>query len=145
MTAIADAAALVERVTSDWASDVDSDVVWSGDYEGRRGVRVRQQARDFTTVWFDVGQRTLGVEAYVLPSPPSGREEVFRYCLSRNAGARRVHFSLDRHGDLVLTGRVPIGHLDGHEMELLLGEIYQLVELTFRRLVAVGFMREKSP
>ena len=94
---------------------------------------------------FDVGQRTLGVEAYVLPSPPSSREEVFRYCLSRNAGARRVHFALDRHGDLILTGRVPIGHLDGHEMELLLGEIYQLVELTFRRLVAVGFMREKSP
>jgi hypothetical protein len=98
---------LVEVVTDAWAADPESDVVWSGDHEGRRGVRMRQTVRDFTTVWFDTGERTVTVEAFVLPVPPHARTEVFRQALVRNAGTRRVHFALDRHGDLVVTGRIP--------------------------------------
>jgi len=41
---------LVEEVTGDWAADPGSDVVWAGDPEGRRGVRLRQRVRDFTAV-----------------------------------------------------------------------------------------------
>ena len=138
------AVALLERVTEAWVADAESDVVWSDDFEGRRGVRMRQQIRDFTTVWFEVGQRTVAVEAYVLPSPPSRREEVFRQCLVRNAGVRRIHFALDRDGDVVLVGRIPLAELDEEELELALGEVYDLVERSFRPLVTAAFAREKE-
>jgi hypothetical protein len=135
---------LLVRITEGWVSDSESDVVWSGDFEGRRGVRMRQQVRDFTTVWFVVGQRTIAVEAYVLPSPPARREEVFRQCLVRNAGVRRIHFALDRDGDIVLVGRIPLAEVDEQELELALGEVYELVERSFRSLVRTAFAREKE-
>jgi len=138
------ATALLEAITAGWVSDEVSDVVWTGDFEGRRGVRMRQQVRDFTTVWFEVGQRTIAIEAYVLPSPPSRREEVFRQCLVRNAGVRRIHFALDRDGDVVLVGRIPLGEVTEEELEITLGEVYDLVERSFRPLVRAAFSREKE-
>lgn len=137
-------AALVEAVADRWAGDPDGDVVWSGDHEGRRGVRMRQTVRDFTTVWFAVGERFVSVEAYVLPSPPSGREEVFRQCLVRNASTRRMRFALDADGDVVLVGRIPVSEVDAEALDLVLGEIYELVEVSFRPLVRAAFPREKK-
>lgn len=135
---------IVRAVTSAWVADPESDVVWSGDHEGRRGVRMAQRVRDFTTVWFSVGDRTVRVEAYVVPSPPGGREEVFRQCLARNRGTRRVRFALDAHGDVVLMAAIPVGEVDETELELVLGEIYELIEVSFRPLVRAGFAREKT-
>lgn len=136
--------ALVDRVTQGWLDDPESDVVWAGDHEGRRGVRMRQTVRDFTTVWFDVGDRTVAVEAYVLPAPRFSKDEVYRQALVRNSGTRRIHFALDRLGDLVLVGRIPVDELTVEELELTLGEIYELVEVSFRGFVAAGFAREKE-
>jgi hypothetical protein len=135
---------LVRAVTDAWAEDAEGDVVWSGDHEGRRGVRMRQTVRDFTTVWFGVGDRSLTVEAYVLPGPPFNREEVFRQALARSFSTRRMHFALDPDGDLVLVGRVPVAEVTEEELELLLGEVYDAIEVAFKPLVRLGFSREKS-
>jgi hypothetical protein len=35
---------------------------------------------------------------------------------------RRLHLALDRRGDLVLVGRVPVAEVSEAELELLLGE-----------------------
>ena len=105
---------------------------------------MRQTVRDFTTVWFAVGDRTVSIEAYVLPAPPFRREEVYRQALVRNAGRRRIHFALDRHGDLVLVGRIPLAEMTDEELELALGEVYELVEVSFPALVAAAFGREKE-
>ena len=75
---------LVTTVTRAWVEDPDSAVVWSGEYEGRLGIRMSQQSRDYTTVWFDVGERTVGLEAYLLPAPPRNAAEVHRQALIRN-------------------------------------------------------------
>ncbi len=135
---------LVAAVTDRWRDDPESAVVWAGDHEGRRGVRMRQTVRDFTTVWFSVGDRTLSVEAYVMPSPPFHREEVFRQALVRNATTRRAHFALDREGDVVLRARVPIEEVTDHELELLLGEVYESIEVAWPALSAAAFTREKD-
>jgi len=136
--------AVVDRVTTGWLDDPESDVVWTGDHEGRRGVRMRQTVRDFTTVWFAVGDRTVAIEAYVLPAPRFRKDEVYRQALTRNFGNRRIYFALDRLGDLVLVGRIPVDELTVEELELALGEVYELVEVSFRGLVAAGFAREKE-
>lgn len=136
---------LLNEVTEGWVADPDGDVVWAGDYEGRRGVRVRLDSGDLSTVWFEVGDRTLRVEAYILPpSPADRREEVYRQCLARNLGGRRLHLALDHHGDVVLVGRVPITEVDVEEMELLLGEAHEGLEIARPALARAAFEREKN-
>jgi len=136
--------ALLTEVTEGWVADREGDVVWAGDHEGRRGVRMKQTVRDFTTVWFGVGERTLSVEAGVLPQPRTGHEEVFRQCLLRNGKTRRIHFALDPDGEVVLLGRVPLEEVTAVELELLLGEVWELVEVSFPPLVHAAFGREKE-
>jgi hypothetical protein len=134
---------LLEAVTEGWEADPESDVVWAGDHEGRRGVRMRQTVRESTTVWFAPGDLTVGVEAYVLSLPPAAPAPVLRQCLVRNAGVRRLHFALDRHGDLLLVGRIPVRELSALELDLVLAEAYQLVEQAFPALSVA--LREKIP
>jgi hypothetical protein len=133
---------LVEAVTDAWEADPESDVVWAGDYEGRRGVRMRQTVRESTTVWFAAGDLTVGVEAYLLSLPPGTSAPVLRQCLRRNAGVRRLHLALDGAGELLLVGRIPVPELSAHELELTLAEVYLLVEQTLPPLVAA--LREKN-
>ena len=135
---------LVAEVAASWVADPGSDVVWSGEYQGRHGVRVAQQVRDFTTVWFDVGDRTLGYEAYVAPAPPYNREEVYRQCLLRNAAGWRVRFAVDAEGALFLRGRIPLDDLSSADLDAILGAIYDMVEVSFRGIIRSGFVREKS-
>ena len=131
--------AVRERIVSTaeaWLADPESDVVWTGDYEGRRAVRVRQTVRDLTTVWFAVGQRTVTVEAFVLPLPADAPTTAVLPLLRRNFGTRRLHFALDPRGDLVITGRIPLDEVTEHELELVLAEVYDLIEASFRPLLA---------
>ena len=117
-------------------ADPESDVVWTGDYEGRRAVRVQQTVRDLTTVWFAVGQRTVTIEAFVLPLPGDAPASAVMHLLHRNFGTRRLRFALDPRNDLVIIGRIPLGEVSEHELELALGEVYDLVEVSFRPLLA---------
>ncbi|MDH3426669.1 MAG: type III secretion system chaperone [Acidimicrobiia bacterium] len=135
---------LVQATSARWVADSESDVVWAGEHEGRLGVRMAQSVRDFTTVWFDVGDLTIGYEAYVAPPPPRGVEEVYRQCLVRNRAWWRVHFALDAEGGLVLVGRSSLAALDESVLDAALGSIYEAVELSFRAIVAAGFGREKN-
>lgn len=130
---------IVAAVTAAWVDDPQSDVVWAGDHEGRRGVRMRQTVRDFTTVWFEVGDRTLSVEAGVLPEPRFHHLEVYRQCLARNTGTRRLHFAVDGEGEILLVGRIPVEEVTPHELELVLGEAWDMIEVGFKPLVKLAF------
>lgn len=137
---------LLDEVSELWLVDPVAAVVWVGDYEGRRGVRVRLDAGDPSTVWFEVGERTLRVEVYILSAPPAGRrEEAYRRSLAYNTAGRRLHLALDRRGDLVLVGRVPLGEVDADELNLLLGEAHEALEVVRPALARVAFSREKKP
>lgn len=140
---VAAARSTLARATTEMVADAASDVVWAGEYEGRWGVRMTQQVRDFTTVWFDVGERTVAFEAYVLPAPRR-TEEVYRQCLFRNRSAQLACFAIDRDGDVYLVGRVPVAGFDAGAVDAVLGAVYQLVEVSFRGLVRAGFQREKT-
>lgn len=137
---------IVREVSAAWLDDPESTVVWAGSFEGRRGIRMRQECRDATTVWFEIGERTVGYEAYLLPAPPHHAEEVYRQCLVRNRRSWPAVLCADRRGDLYVLGRIPLSDLDALRLDEALGAVYQLVELSFRPLIAAGFtQREKSP
>lgn len=145
MTPIA-ALDLLAAVTSAWVEDEASDVVWAGSHEGRWGIRMAQQVRDFTTVWFDVGDLTLAAEAYLLPPPRLDAAEVYRLCLARNWTSWPVAIAIDRRGEMYIRGRMPLDVVTEASIDQLVGAIYEVVELSFRALVEAGFrQREKSP
>lgn len=127
-----------------WIEDPDSAVEYSEELEGRIAVRMTQRARDATTVWFEVLERSLTFEAYFMPDPPN-RGEVHRQALNRNLGSWRAFFAVDKEGALVIRGRLAKDHVTLEELDLVLGEIYQYVEVAFRPMIRAGFQsREKS-
>jgi hypothetical protein len=134
---------LEERIRS-WLDDPESTVEYAEEVEGRWAVRMRQETRDATTVWWDVGERSLTFEAYVLPAPPNP-EEVHRQALVRNARGWRCFFAVDEEGAIVLRGRLADDRVSLDELDRVLGEIFETIELAFRPMVRAGFGdREKT-
>lgn len=126
-----------------WLDDPESDVVYAEEVEGRWAVRMNQTVRDATTVWWEVGDYTISAEAYVLPGPAAD-PAAYRLVLARNHSTWRAHFALDHEGAFVIRGRVDAA-AGFEELDMLLGEIYALVESTFRPLVRLAFAtREKT-
>ena len=134
-----DARALVEAVTTEWLEDPANDVEWAGEHEGRWGLRMSQQVREATTVWFEIGEHTVGYEAYLSPRPPHRPADVYQLCLSRNRRSWPATISMDDRGDLYVTGRIPLTDLSRLRLEEAIGAVYLSVELTFRRILEIGF------
>lgn len=125
---------VLERRIESWLSDPDSSVEYAEVVDGRWAIRMRQEARDATTVWFTVGERSLSYEAYLLPAS-EGSAALFAQALTRNMRAWRASFALDHEGGLVLRGRLPAASVTDLELDLALGEIYDTVEVSFRPLL----------
>lgn len=127
-----------------WVEDPISSVEYAEEVEGRWAVRMRQDVRDATTVWFDVGERSLRFEAYVMPAPVSP-DEVHRQALVRNARAWRCFFAVDGEGAIVVRGRLAAERVTLDELDRVLGEVFETIEVAFRPMVRAGFpSREKS-
>lgn len=134
---------LEERIRL-WVEDPTSSVEYAEEVEGRWAVRMRQDVRDATTVWFDVGERSLRFEAYVVPAPLAPAE-VHRQALVRNARAWRCFFAIDAEGAIVLRGRLAADRVTLDELDRVLGEVFESIEVAFRPMVRAGFpSREKS-
>lgn len=135
---------ILEGRIESWLDDTGSSVEYAEEVDGRWAVRMRQEARDATTVWFDVGERSLWYEAYVLPVAGASRD-LLAQALLRNMKGWRAHFALDREDGLVLRGRLSEEHVTDLELDLALGEIYDTIEVSFRPLLrALTSDREKS-
>jgi hypothetical protein len=134
----------LERRIAAWLLDPESSVEYAEELEGRWAVRMRQETRDATTVWFTVGERSLSYEAYLMPVSP-GSATLFEQALSRNMRGWRSFFALDPEGGLVLRGRLDEESVSDLELDLALGEIYETIEVSFRPLLrAMLESRENS-
>lgn len=126
-----------------WLEDRESNVEYAEELEGRWAVRMTQDARDATTVWFSVGERSLQFEAYFMPAPVLS-EEVHRQALVRNSRSWRVFFAVDSEGAVVLRGRLASPQVNLEELDLVLGEIYEVVEIAFRPMIRAGFPKRET-
>ncbi len=139
-------AELLADVIADWVADPEGAVEYAEQVDGRWAIRLRQEVRPYTTVWWTPGERSLRFEAYVLPLPSSDPAGLLRQCLVRNRSMWRVRFGIDPRQDaIVLTGRVPIECVNRLELELILGEVYDTVEVAYPALVRARGERENSP
>lgn len=134
---------LEERIRL-WLEDEEGSVEYAEEVEGRWAVRMRQETRDATTIWFTIGERSLEFEAYVLPEPVAPAE-VHRQALLRNARAWRCFFAVDAENAIVLRGRLAADLVTIEELDRVLGEVYETIDLAFRPMVRAGFPgREKT-
>ena len=114
--------------------------------ERRWYVRLAGEEKDFTTIWFTLGQRTLRYETYVMPAPEENHAEFYEHLLRRNETVVGAHFSIGAEDAVFLRGELPVAAVDAGELDRILGTVYATVELCFRPALAIGFAsRFRSP
>lgn len=128
-----------------WLADTDSDVVHVEEVDGRWAVRIVQPVREATTIWWEIGRRSIVAEAMVIPEPVVDPAGAYRLCLVRNDSTWWARFAVDREGAVVVRSRIPLEEADADRLDAVLGEIVDLVEVSFGPLVRLGFGREKTP
>ena len=107
--------------------------------EPRWYVRLVGEEKDFTTVWFTLGQRTLRYETYVMPAPEEHRAEVMELLLRRNDELVGVHFSIGAEDAVYLRGELTDTAVSSDELDRVLGTVYSAVESNFRPLLRLAF------
>lgn len=109
--------------------------------EPRWYVRMRGEAKEFTTVWLTLGQRTLRYETYVMPAPEEQAEKLYEQLLRRNEKLVGAHFAIGIEDAVFLRGELNVGSLSEPELDRVLGTLYAHVEQTFPTLIRIGFPR----
>jgi len=104
-------------------------------------VRFTCDARDATTIYFDLHERTLRYEVYFLPAPPEPTAELYEFLLKRNHTMYGARFSLGPDGDIYLVGRLGLEHLTEEELDRIIGVLYELTERWFQPVVALAYGR----
>jgi hypothetical protein len=102
-------------------------------------VRMRGEEKDFTTVWFTLGQRTLQYETYVMPAPDENHAALYEHLLRRNRTCNGVAFCIGDEDAIYLRGQLPWHAVDERELDRILGSMYAYVEAFFRPAMRIGF------
>ena len=102
-------------------------------------VRMRGEAKEHTTIWITLGQRTLRYEAYVMPAPEENVAEVYEQALRRNEKLVGAHFAIGVEDALFLRGELPVAALTEAELDRVIGSIYAYVEQAFPTMIRLGF------
>ena len=102
-------------------------------------VRMHGEEKEFTTLWFTLGQRTLRFETYVMPAPEENAEQLFDVLLRRNDSLVGVHFSVGAEDAVYLRGEIPNHALNEGELDRIVGTMFATVERHFSSLLRIGF------
>jgi hypothetical protein len=141
--ALADAETSISRFLAEFQRDNASveaiDRGEPGDPEPRWYIRLRGEAKDVTTIWLTLGQRTLRYETYVLPSPPKRAAEIYEFVLRRNDAILGAHLSIGLEDALFLRGELPFTSIDDDELDRLIGTLFVTVERYFPTLARMAF------
>jgi hypothetical protein len=96
-------------------------------------------ARLHTHCWLVVRDHALFVQAFVCRRPDEEHEAVYRFLLQRNARLYGVHYTVDRIGDIHLTGRVALHAVTADEVDRVLGQVLEAADGDFNTLLELGF------
>ena len=144
------ALARIERQIDEWLGRARSNhanilaVDRSEEDEFRWYVRMAGEEKDFTTIWFTLGQRTLRYETYVMPAPDQNSQALFEAVLRRNEKLVGAHFSIGLEDAIYLRGEIGLSALNETELDRIIGTLYSTVELVFWQLLEIGFAKAAS-
>ena len=86
-----------------------------------------------------VGDHSLSINAFIIRKPDENQEQVFEWCLRKNASMYAVAFAINELGDLYLIGRLPLGVVSDQELDRLIGSVLQYSDTSFNPLLEMGF------
>lgn len=109
--------------------------------EFRWFVRMAGEEKDFTTIWFTLGQRTLRYETYVVPAPEQNAELLYETVLRRNEKLVGAHFSIGLEDAIYLRGEIGLSALNELELDRIIGTLYATVEQVFWPLLEIGYAK----
>jgi hypothetical protein len=93
-----------------------------------------------TVVSLVAGQDALSVSAFVIRNPDENHETFYRYLLRKNLRLPGLAYSVDRSGDVYVTGRVPTAGVDAGYLDQVLGVVLEAADSHFNELLAIGFL-----
>jgi Putative bacterial sensory transduction regulator len=114
-------------------------LTYSQNEPGGFAVELPGEHRLKTVCWLTVGQHALAIEAFVMRRPDENRERVWAYLLTRNATTYVVSWSIDDHGDVYLSGRLPLDAISDEEIDRVLGSVLSNADDHFDPLLQLGF------
>lgn len=149
MSDLFDEAALarIERKIDEWLGRARTNhenilgVDRSAQDEFRWYVRMAGEEKDFTTIWFTLGQRTLRYETYVMPAPEQNAELLYETVLRRNEKLVGAHFSIGLEDAIYLRGEIGLLALNEFELDRIIGTLYATVEQLFWPLIEIGYAK----
>ena len=128
-------------INSEFADAV-ADVVADEESERDRWfVRVNGVTKDVYSVWFELGQRTLSYETYVMPAPEENHAAFYEQLLRRNDALRDVTFTIGAEHAIFLKGRLDLRYVSDEALDRVLGAIYAAIEVSFQPALRIGFAR----
>jgi hypothetical protein len=107
--------------------------------ERRWYVRLRGEAKEFTTVWLTLGQRMLHAETYVMPAPEENAGELYEHVLRRNRTLVGAQFAIGDEDALYLVAALPAAGLTSADVDRVLGTLHAAVERCFPTAIRIGF------
>lgn len=115
------------------------DLEWEEPEPGHLVVVLPGERKQRTTCSLVVGEHALTVQAFVARHVDENAEAVFRWMLERNLRMYAVAFSLDRLGDIYLTGRLPLSAVTPDEVDRILGSVLEYADGSFNTILELGF------
>lgn len=82
----------------------------------------------------------VSVSAFVIRNPDENHLEVYRHLLRRNLRLPGLAYSIDRAGDVFVTGRLPAAGVDAEALDRLLGVVLTAADEPFDELLVLGFL-----
>lgn len=128
-----EAAAVIRRALDD------AEVTWERPDEDTFVVTLPGVRKLKTTCALKLGRHSLTVTAFVVRRPDENHEAFYRWLLTRNVRMYGVAFSLDKLGDVYLTGRLPLRAITDDEVDRILGVVLEAADESFNTLLELGF------
>jgi hypothetical protein len=102
-------------------------------------LRFKGTEKDVIAIWLSLGQRTLSLEAEVMPAPEVNSEAIHALVLRRNAALFGIAFAIGPESGIYLVARVPASVVDIDEIDRLCGSTIEALEAVYPTVMSLGF------
>ena len=79
------------------------------------------------------------MNAFVIRKPDQNIAQVHEWLLRHNASNYLLSYAVNELGDIYLVGRLPIGLVNGDEIDRILGAVHEYCDASFNILLELGF------
>ncbi len=109
------------------------------DHQRRWYMRVAGEEKEWFSILWTLGQRTLHYDSYFLPAPEENQADFYAHLLTRNRTMFGGAFNIGDEGAIYLAGQLGVESVTDDELDRILGSFYQWTEQFFRPALRIGF------